>query len=77
MYFSELAIPLLTPRSQTRLNPYCIGCTSLSAKRSEIQALLDSLNPYCIGCTSLSGASLEGWDKAALVLILIVLDVLL
>ncbi len=35
------------------LNPYCIGCTSLSDNCMAQDILEKGLNPYCIGCTSL------------------------
>ncbi len=36
------------------LNPYCIGCTSLSSLWVAPLEHQGRLNPYCIGCTSLS-----------------------
>ncbi len=36
------------------LNPYCIGCTSLSLRGTNCRIIGIGLNPYCIGCTSLS-----------------------
>ncbi len=38
----------------SRLNPYCIGCTSLRNWNDWNGDIPKGLNPYCIGCTSLS-----------------------